>query len=187
MRIAAASAILVAGLVMGSCSPAALEVMRSAASAGRDVIRTDGPAAEEMLALHNAKRRLHCAADLTWSSALVAAAQTWADRCELAHAPRSVNPNQGENLARGPGRLGEAAFLFGGWYDEVRQYNFRAPGFQKGTGHFTQIIWRGTREVGCAFASCNGRRHWVCRYLPQGNIVNPGFFEKNVLPVGCMP
>jgi uncharacterized protein YkwD len=176
MRMAVVSAVLVAGLVTGSCSPAALEVMRS-----------DAPAAEEMLALHNAKRRAHCAADLTWSSELARAAQAWADRCELAHAPRSVNPNQGENLARGPGNLGEAAFLFGGWYDEVRQYNFGAPGFQKGTGHFTQIVWRGTREVGCAVASCNGRKHWVCRYLPQGNIANAGYFEKNVLPAGCRP
>ena len=70
-------------------------------------------------------------------------------------------------------------------YDEMRRYNFGAPGFQKGTGHFTQIVWRGTREVGCAVANCSGKALWVCRYLPQGNIVNPGYFEKNVLPVGC--
>jgi uncharacterized protein YkwD len=187
MRIAAVSAILVAGLVMGSCSPTVLEAMRSDAPATPTVLRSDPPAAEEMLALHNAKRRAHCAPDLIWSSGLAAAAQSWANRCELTHAPRSVNPNQGENLARGPGKLGEAAFLFGGWYDEVRQYNFAAPGFQKGTGHFTQIVWRGTREVGCAVASCNERKYWVCRYSPQGNIANPGYFEKNVLPVGCRP
>jgi uncharacterized protein YkwD len=182
MRIAAVRGHLVVCLVMCSCSPTALEVMRSDRPAARGE-----PAAEEMLALHNAKRRAHCAPDLAWSNELAAAAQAWADRCELAHAPRSVNPKHGENLARGPGKLGEAAFLFGGWYDEVRQYNFGAPGFQKGTGHFTQIVWRGTRELGCAVASCHGRKYWVCRYAPQGNIVNPGYFEKNVLPVGCRP
>jgi glioma pathogenesis-related protein 2 len=187
MHLAAVGAILVASLVMGSCSPAALEVMRSDASAAREVIRSDAPVAEEMLALHNAKRRAHCAPDLAWSSELARAAQAWADRCELAHAPRAMNPNQGENLARGAGSLGEAAFLFGGWYEEMGRYKFSAPGFQKGTGHFTQIVWRETRELGCAVASCNGRKHWVCRYAPAGNIVNPGYFEKNVLPVGCRP
>jgi uncharacterized protein YkwD len=175
MRIPATWAILVAGLGLSGCAPAV-----------QGIIQSDVPAAgQEMLALHNAKRRAHCAPDLTWSSELAAAAQAWADRCELAHAPRAVNPNQGENLARGAGSLGTAAFLFGGWYDEVRQYNFGAPGHQKGTGHFTQIIWRGTRQVGCAVANCNGRNLWACRYAPAGNIVNPGYFEKNVLPTGC--
>jgi uncharacterized protein YkwD len=174
MRIAAASAILLAGLGMSGCAPAAQEMFRS-----------DVPAAQEMLALHNAKRRAHCAPDLTWSSELAAAAQAWADRCELAHAPRSVNPRHGENLARGAGRLGEAAVLFGGWYDEGRRYKFDAPGFQKGTGHFTQIVWHETRELGCAVATCNGPNLWVCRYAPAGNIVAPGYFEKNVRSAGC--
>jgi uncharacterized protein YkwD len=176
MRIAAVGVILVAGLVTSGCSLGAQEIIRS-----------DVPAAEEMLALHNAKRRAHCAPDLAWSSELAAAAQAWANRCEFAHAPRSVNPSQGENLARGTPEMGRPSFLFGRWYDEVRQYDFGSPGFQKGTGHFTQIVWRGTRQVGCAVASCSGRNYWVCRYAPAGNIVNPGYFEKNVLPTGCLP
>src|SRR5262245_55398988 len=127
MRIAAASAGLVIGLGMCGCTTIPPHAL----------MHSDGPpAAQEMLALHNAKRRLHCAPDLTWSGELAAAAQAWADRCELAHAPRSVNPGQGENLARGAGSLGMAASLFQGWYDEVHKYNFGAPGFQKGTGHF---------------------------------------------------
>jgi hypothetical protein len=69
----------------------------------------------------------------------------------------------------------------------VRRYNFGAPGFQKGTGHFTQIVWRGTRVVGCGVASCSGKALWVCRYAPAGNVVAPGYFEKNVLPTGCQP
>jgi uncharacterized protein YkwD len=178
MRIAAAGAILVAGLGAGGCSPAIQETLLSGAPAAH-------PEAQEMLALHNAKRRVHCAPELTWSSELAAAAQAWADRCEFAHAPRSVNPSQGENLARGAGSLGTPAHIFGLWYDEVRQYDFGTPGFKKGTGHFTQIVWRGTRQLGCAVASCGGRSLWVCRYAPAGNIVNPGYFEKNVLPAGC--
>jgi uncharacterized protein YkwD len=185
MRITGACAILIAGLGMSGCTVPPHLVsfdtpppQHGGAPAG----------AQEMLALHNAKRRAHCAPDLTWSSELAAAAQAWADRCEFAHAPRSVNPSQGENLARGAGSLGAAAFLFNGWYDEVRQYNFAAPGYQKGTGHFTQIVWRDTREVGCAVASCSGKSFWVCRYAPMGNIVKPaGYFEKNVLPAGCQP
>jgi uncharacterized protein YkwD len=182
------SAILAAGLVVSGCAPAAQEIMRGdASSAPQGTVRSDLPAPQQMLALHNAKRRLHCAPDLAWSTDLAAAAQAWADRCQLAHAPRSVNPNQGENLARGAGSLGTAAFLFGGWYDEVNRYDFTKPGFQKGTGHFTQIVWRGTREVGCAVANCGGKSLWVCRYAPQGNIVNPGYFDKNVSRAACGP
>jgi uncharacterized protein YkwD len=187
MRIVAASATLVIGLVLGGCAPAAKEIIGGDISTAKASARGDAAAAQEMLALHNAKRRLHCAPDLTWSSDLAAAAQAWADRCEFSHAPRAENPNQGENLARGAGSLGAAAHLFGGWYDEVRQYNFGKPGYQKGTGHFTQIVWRGTREVGCAVASCSGKQFWVCRYAPMGNIVNAGYFEKNVSKATCGP
>jgi len=36
--------------------------------------------------------------------------------------------------------------------------------------HYTQIIWKDTKQVGCGYAQ-NDRAILVCQYLPQGNIV----------------
>jgi hypothetical protein len=47
-------------------------------------------------------------------------------------------------------------------------------------GHFTQMVWKGSRELGVGRAvSDNGRRTYVvCNYFPAGNLV--GHFEDNV-------
>jgi hypothetical protein len=39
------------------------------------------------------------------------------------------------------------------WYDEIKLYNWSKPGFSSGTGHFTQVVWKGSQKVGFGFAS----------------------------------
>ncbi|HEX3771138.1 MAG TPA: CAP domain-containing protein [Polyangiaceae bacterium] len=44
-----------------------------------------------------------------------------------------------------------------------------------GCGHYTQIVWRKTMQLGCGVATCmNGKATediWICNYAPAGNIV----------------
>jgi hypothetical protein len=141
--------------------------------------------AQEVLTLHNAKRSVHCAPSLTWSPTLAAAAQVWANRCQFVHSPPESRPGQGENLAWGSGSFASATSSVERWYAEVSKYSFASPGFSPATGHFTQVVWRGSQQLGCGVASCGGQSFWVCRYSPAGNITNPGQFAQNVLPATC--
>ena len=46
-------------------------------------------------------------------------------------------------------------------------------GFQRGKpviGHYTQMVWKKTNEVGCATADSNTLSLLVCRYSPGGNL-----------------
>lgn len=59
----------------------------------------------------------------------------------------------GENIAAGYESSGEAV---GAWGDERALYDFQNGGFSEGTGHFTQMVWKGTWGVGCGAALCDG-------------------------------
>jgi hypothetical protein len=68
------------------------------------------------------------------------------------------------------------------WYNEVKNYNFSAPGFSSETGHFTQVVWKATQIFGAGFAlGDNGHSVYVvAQYSPSGNY--KGKYEANVLP-----
>jgi uncharacterized protein YkwD len=140
--------------------------------------------AQAFLDAHNADRAKHCAAPLTWSQKLADAAQRWAnslrdDGCKFGHS----GGQYGENLAAGTSGILDANSVTAMWYDEVKDYSFPNGGFSMQTGHFTQLVWRGTKQMGCGHSSCNGNDIYVCEYDPPGNY--EGEYAKNVLPTSC--
>ena len=68
------------------------------------------------------------------------------------------------------------------WYNELHNpgYNFNNPGYSSGIGHFTQVVWKGSTKLGCGVSGM----YVCCRYSQAGNMNMPGYFEKNVLPLG---
>jgi uncharacterized protein YkwD len=147
----------------------------------------EGPTAAEqqtMLSLHNSYRAQHCVPALTWSAELAASAQKWAEKCWIGHSPRgkSARDRYSENIAWGGDRTAGSAV--DAWYKEVDKYNYGSPGFASSTGHFTQMIWKNTKQIGCGVSSCyfGAIRVWVCHYTPQGNWA--GQFPQNV-PKRC--
>ncbi len=140
--------------------------------------------AQRLIAAHNQVRAQHCAAPLTWSPKLAAVAQQWANSlreqgCKFGHS----GGQYGENLAAGTTGAMSPEAVVAMWYDEVKGYSFQQPGFSMQTGHFTQVVWRGTTQVGCGLAQCKGNDIWVCEYDPPGNW--EGQYREQVLPTGC--
>ncbi|GAA5865446.1 hypothetical protein JCM3774_005639 [Rhodotorula dairenensis] len=133
------------------------------------------------LAEHNKLRAAHNAEPLTWNSDLAAAAQSWADKCIFQHGGGTAL-GAGENIAAYSGTDSNVAYAISLWSDEASLYDFSKPGYSDATGHFTQMVWKGTTQVGCAQSYCaplrdpNGAWSWdgffyVCEYLAPGNIV----------------
>ena len=62
-------------------------------------------------------------------------------------------------------------------------YNFNSDGFSGGTGHFTQVVWKGSTELGIGRAEVerDGMKcaYIVGRYRPAGNII--GDYPQNVV------
>ena len=58
-----------------------------------------------------------------------------------------------------------------GWYtSEEKLYDYSSGGFSKGTGHFTQIVWKSSLRLGCAAANTGNRWYWACHFAPGGNM-----------------
>lgn len=109
---------------------------------------------------------------LQWSDHLAAYAQDWADRLlrdgQFHHRP---HPVFGENLFEINGPRATPAEVVDIWASEARDYNYHSNTCRGMCGHYTQLIWANTREVGCAAARDSIREVWVCNYDPPGNWV----------------
>jgi hypothetical protein len=101
---------------------------------------------------------------------------------KLQHASREERNGDGENVFMMMGKAevtGED--VVGSWYSEVSKYNFQRGGFQSGTGHFTQVVWKDTKELGMGKAkSPDGKVFVVGRYRPAGNMISK--VNENVSP-----
>ena len=55
------------------------------------------------------------------------------------------------------------------WAAEVKDYNAKTHRCKGVCGHYTQIVWRKSQQVGCGMAACGDTKVWVCNYDPPGN------------------
>nr|QVT77533.1 pathogenesis-related protein 1 [Moniliophthora perniciosa]QVT77534.1 pathogenesis-related protein 1 [Moniliophthora perniciosa] len=136
---------------------------------------------EIYLRMHNDLRAKHKADPLEWDDRLAAAAQQWADQCVFEHSTGQLG-DLGENLSVGGGNFGarDAVQL---WINEAPDHD--AYGGQEVLDHYTQMVWKGSKKIGCASRSgCTGifgdqlAVLHVCEYHPPGNVV--GYIRDNV-------
>lgn len=145
---------------------------------------------QRVLDAHN---RLRCSVEppakampaLSWDPLLEQVAQEWADTCPTTHNDNRSRRYQklggsgyvGENMAWGYSSWTRA--ILDGWGREGASYDYAsntchdAVGVARECGHYTQLVWAGTRRVGCALpsVSCLGSlNYYVCNYAPGGNL-----------------
>lgn len=127
---------------------------------------------QELLDYHNRIRGRVGTAPLRWSAAATAQAERWArvlaGRCDIEH---SQGSGFGENLFMGT--LGYYSVLDGArsWQEEKRDYAGQpiTLAVTQVAGHYTQMVWHDTRELGCAKSVCSDNMILVCNYFPPGN------------------
>ena len=133
---------------------------------------------------HNNYRTKHHVGKLVLNQELCDIAQKYAQELartgNFAHSNASFHgDNMGENLFACYGMKITGKMMTDDWYDEISQYDFNNPGYISGTGHFTQVIWKESKQVGFGFAQArDGYYYGVANYYPAGNFI--GEFEDNV-------
>jgi uncharacterized protein YkwD len=135
--------------------------------------------AQQMIDRHNVLRAKHCAPPLTWSPKAARAAQRWARHlANIGSLQHGDHSGMGQNLAFVSGQPCDGACFTDLWYDEIRDYNFNAPGFSPKTVHFTQVVWKSTTQIGVGHVSLWQKTFVVANYIPPGNVW--GGFAANV-------
>ena len=137
---------------------------------------------------------------LTWNDTLATVAQRWADQCSFDHDTGSARqteefPNVGQNIyvymssKDKPGCPSKKGV--GKWYDEVNLYTGTGENFvfDHATGHFTQLVWADTDEVGCGWAKwVDGTWHKkvvVCNYGTAGNVEGTAMYLEGAACSAC--
>lgn len=166
------------------------------ASSGR--IKVTGSAvtaqeAQQVVDYHNQKRAEVGSPELTWSAEIAKYAQGRADTIartgQFSHLPPGKSP-YGENLAQG-GSTGGGASGYSAlsacdnWYAEKLKMPkgariMTSNLFNRGVGHYTQMIWKDSTEIGVGIAtfSQNGFQMTVvvCCYNPRGNFISGAIY-----------
>ena len=120
---------------------------------------------------------------LTWSPALAATAAAWVAKCRDSDAPSGLLDHNDDRSDGHPYYVGENIYASSGqadpqqavqdWMSEQADYSYTNNSCSGVCGHYTQVVWRDTLEVGCAVGACPGLQFSntiVCDYGPGGNV-----------------
>lgn len=127
---------------------------------------------QQFLDTHNIYRANVGAANLVWNENLANFAAEWVvingeKNCKMTHRTRL---NYGENLFWSGSTYFKPYIAVKNWGSEIENYNGEVIGKTKGTvGHYTQMVWQNTTDVGCAVFMCENTHLVICNYFPAGN------------------
>ena len=140
----------------------------------------------KLLSLHNRYRHKHKVKNLHISNELCEKAKKKISKLIAKDDDEFLDDEDeeielGENLYINYQGLFDVEKICKDWYDEKNKYDFSKNKYQKGTGHFTQMIWKETKAVGFGWdiSSKNNKFYFLAYYYPAGNEV--GKFKENVL------
>ena len=137
-----------------------------------------------VLVKHNNLRQRHFLnSKLIYSLKLEADAQAYANLLAnngtFTHDPNNLKNMYGENLYRfSDSTTPDLNNIIQKWYDEKKYYNHETQECKTGKlcGHYTQIVWKKSKLLGCASAQYTKGSYkngyvTICKYYPYGNIV----------------
>ena len=135
-----------------------------------------------LLEAHNRARAEVGSRPMQWSAELAQDAKVWANHLaatgKFEHSPdeAGVEP-QGENLWAGTPGAYQPESMVGLWVAEKRDYkpgifpdNSRSGNLEN-VGHYTQLVWADTTQVGCSMTRGLKEEVLVCRYSAPGNVM----------------
>ena len=136
---------------------------------------------------HNVVRACHNANPLKFNCEIMKISQDYSkhlanDVGSLIHSKHTFHGDyMGENLAyvwNSGSPSGETPTNM--WYSEIKYYDYNNPGFSMDTGHFTQVVWKASKEFGIGVACAKNECYMTGNYYPGGNFGSNSNYAKEV-------
>lgn len=134
-----------------------------------------------VLASQNMERSSLGLSPLDWDATLAGSAQQWAGYLartgRFEHSRDNASHSEGENLWAGSKGYYTPEAMTGAWIAEKRHFilgifpDNSDTGNVEDVGHYTQLVWRSSKRIGCALAEGSSEDFLVCRYSDAGNWV----------------
>ncbi|XP_041457491.1 peptidase inhibitor 16-like [Lytechinus variegatus] len=137
---------------------------------------------------------------MTWNDELATWAQEWTDSCYYEHGFPAAADNEkiGQNLWRGfVASLPDGSGPLSSWWDEWQWYDYETNTClpDKICGHYTQLVWDTSYQVGCGRSFCaegyddtlNFTNNYIvaCNYREQGNVQGIKPYESGTSCTRC--
>ena len=129
-----------------------------------------------ILAIHNRERTAVGVPPLVWSDSLAAGAKDWAEHlAQINQMIHSTDMSYGENLAGRTHGGDTTAPMVESWVAEKKNWHggsLTEENFNQ-VGHYTQMVWRNAKQVGCGQATGSVNDYLVCRYSVSQSLGAP--------------
>ncbi|XP_028982360.1 ancylostoma secreted protein [Diachasma alloeum] len=130
---------------------------------------------------------------LEWNDEIAEIAQRWANQCNFGHdnCRNTADDYVGQNIASvswsDQFHYDSITGMVDSWYNEVDNVDrniVSAYQFSEDTGHYTQLVWAGTTQLGCGLTRYKKPGEWyntylVCNYAPGGNIIGAPIYQTS--------
>merc|ERR1712215_20615 len=128
---------------------------------------------------------------VVWNNEIAMIAQKWANQCKFGH-DQSRNKCDGKYVGQNvywssvmmktqKEQLKGVVDAIKSWYSEVKKpFTTSIDPFKwnSACGHYTQVVWAETSEVGCGFSSNKAGTNIVCNYAVGGNMIGGTMYKK---------
>ncbi|XP_077982896.1 cysteine-rich venom protein latisemin-like isoform X2 [Glandiceps talaboti] len=118
-----------------------------------------------------------------WHDEMANMAQTWAEECTWDHGQPDHDMSDYDKLGQNMWKGGKNSIpvATNSWYNETYSYNFEDGSCTREfCGHYTQVVWAASSEVGCGVADCGSYNMIVCNYGPRGNYAGAKPYKTGV-------